>query len=134
MKQSKPLVSSLLSILFSLLLTIGVKTFMGPCVHEDGTLGNCHWAGEALAGLGAVMCVQNVIAFILRDSKTRLGAYLSILPVSLLSLLVPGTVIAICKMNTMRCVNTMRPATMILSALILLFSGINAYLEWKRRV
>jgi hypothetical protein len=48
--------------------------------------------------------------------------YLGILPVSVAGLLTPGTLIDICKVNTMRCRMVMRPAMLVLFALTLVIA------------
>ena len=93
---------------------IGSRSFLSPCIHEDGSFGTCHWAGESLMGLG---CVTGVLAALcLAVSRARFGAYLSILPVCALGILTPGTLIGLCGMSTMRCRMIMQPAAVILSA------------------
>jgi len=51
--------------------------------------------------------------------QQRQGLYMGLLPVSVAGLLTPGTLIDICKMNTMRCRMLMRPAMLVLFALTL---------------
>ena len=101
----------------SLLLAIGSQTFMGACVHEDGGFGACHWAARALAGIGGLLAALSVLALFLK--KERAGLYLSIMPMVLLGILTPGTLIDLCGMATMRCRALMKPASTILLSLAL---------------
>ena len=111
-------IPALAILLLALLAAIGSQTFLGACVHEDGSFGACHWACRAMLGEGALLAVLALLALALR--RERAGLYLAMIPASLLGLLTPGTLIALCKMPTMRCRMLTRPATMILFGLALL--------------
>ena len=108
---------------------IGSRSFLSPCIHEDGSFGTCHWAGESLMGLG---CVTGVLAALcLAVSRARFGAYLSILPVCALGILTPGTLVGLCGMSTMRCRMIMQPAMMILFSAAFLCAAAGAVISAK---
>lgn len=98
----------------ALVITVGSISFLGPCVHEDGSTGACFWAGRALLGLGLLLLVLSLLTVMLRQART--GLYLSIIAASVLGMLTPGTLIGLCRMSTMRCRAVMQPAMMILFA------------------
>ena len=104
-------------LLLSILIAIGSQSFLGACVHEDGSFGACHWAARAVLALGAVQAVMALMALVM--PQQRQGLYMGLLPGSVAGLLTPGTLIDICKMNTMRCRMVMRPALLVLFALTL---------------
>lgn len=106
----------------SLVITAGSLSFLGPCVHEDGSYGTCHWAGQALLGAGGVLLVQSILVLISRDGKRRQGVFLAMLPVSALGILIPGTLMDLCRMATMRCRSVMQPSMRILFVLAALLS------------
>ena len=54
--------ASLLVLLLGTLIAVGSVGFLGPCVHEDGSFGVCHWAGQAMLGLGALTAFQGAVA------------------------------------------------------------------------
>lgn len=105
------------ALVLALVIAIGSQTFLGACVHEDGSFGACHWASRALMGEGLLLAVLAVLALALPNKRG--GLYLSMLPAAALGMLTPGTLIDICKMDTMRCRMVMRPAMLILLALVL---------------
>ncbi|MBR3742223.1 MAG: DUF4418 family protein [Clostridia bacterium] len=114
----KQMIPAMLLLILSLIITIGSQTFLSPCVHEDGSFGLCHWAGQTLLGLG---CVIGVLAALsLCVERARFGIHLSVLPVCALGILTPGTLIDLCHMSTMRCRMVMQPAMIILFSLALL--------------
>ena len=115
----------------ALFMAVGAATFLGPCVHTDGTHGACHWAGRALTGLGAVLAAQSILALILRPEDRR-GVYLAMLPVVVLAALIPGNVIGLCLMETMRCRAVMQPAMILLSAAVGVWAAALAFLSGKK--
>ncbi len=112
--QKKRMVPGCIVLILSLVIAVGSVTFLGPCVHEDGTVGACHWAGRSILGLGLLLTVLSLLAVLLR--KFRSGLYLSILIACVLGALTPGTLISLCKMSSMRCRAVMQPAVIILFA------------------
>lgn len=116
----KTLIPACIVLALALVIIVGSQSFLSPCVHEDGSFGSCHWAGQALLGLGCALGIQAVLALILRGRQARLGVYLSMLPVCAAALLTPGTLISLCRMATMRCQAVMKPAMLLMFSLSLL--------------
>ena len=127
-KQSIPAV---ILLALSLVIAIGSQTFLSPCVHDDGAFGPCHWAGRTLLGLGCVLGVLAVLAFMMQ--RARFGVYLSALPLCLLGILTPGTLIDLCRMSTMRCRMVMQPAMIILFSAALASALIGAILTGRKK-
>ena len=109
---------AIIVLILALFTAVGVRTFLGPCVHDDGTFGACHWAGQALFGLSLVVAAEAAAAAVLGGAGVRRGLYIAVLLSAVLGLLIPGTLISLCGMATMRCRALMRPAMMILCALM----------------
>ena len=107
----KKLFSPLIFVL-ALAVAVGSQTFLSPCVHEDGSFGSCHWAGQALLGVGLLLAALALLSWV------RTDVYLAILPAALLGCLTPGTLIPLCKMSAMRCRAVMQPAMILLCGLI----------------
>ncbi len=110
----KAMIPACVMLALSLVVIVGSQTFLSPCVHEDGSFGPCHWAGRALMGLGCANGVLALLVLIFR--KARFGVYMSAMPVCLMGILTPGTLIDLCHMSTMRCRMVMQPAMIILFA------------------
>ena len=111
-------IPAIIVLALSLIVAIGSQTFLGACLHEDGSFGACHWACRGILGEGALLAALAVLALVLK--RERAGLYLAMIPASALGLLTPGVLIALCKMPTMRCRMLTRPAMTILFALVLL--------------
>ena len=114
----KKMVPAFIVLVLSLIVAVGSQTFLGACLHEDGSFGACHWACRAILGEGALLAALALMALAMK--RERAGLYLAMIPASALGLLTPGVLIALCKMPTMRCRMLTRPAMTILFALALL--------------
>lgn len=120
MKKSSILAAAIL--LIGIVIAVGSVSFLGPCVHEDGSFGACHWAGRAMLGIGVLMGLESIYALMSRDGAARSSALACMFLTALLGALTPGTLIDLCHMATMRCRAVMRPAMMILCSLAALIS------------
>ena len=127
----KTSVPVIMVLILALVMAIGSQTFLGPCVHEDGSFGPCHWAGRMLLGVGGLLAVLAALALAL--PKERPGLLLAMIPAAVMGLLAPGTLISICGMATMRCRMVMRPAMLILCALMTAAALAGWLLERKKR-
>lgn len=126
----KAQIPGIIILILSLLLIIGSSSFLGPCVHEDGSFGSCHWAGRSLLGLG---CVTGMLAaLLLCFPRLRTGIYVSMLPVCILGILTPGTLIRLCAMPAMRCRMIMQPAAILLFSAALLCAAAGAFLSARK--
>ena len=123
----KSVIPALVILVLSLVIVFGEASFLSPCVHEDGAFGPCHWAGRALWGLSCVLGVQAVLSLCVK--RARQGVFLSEMPVCALGILIPGTLIDLCRMSTMHCRMVMQPAMIILFFAALLCAVIGAILS-----
>ena len=108
----KTIIPAIIVLLLASTAAVGSQTFLGACVHDDGGFGACHWACRAMLGEGGLLAALALMALALK--RERPGLYLAMLPAAALGLLTPGTLIALCKMPTMRCRMLTQPAMMIL--------------------
>ena len=128
MKRFSP--GAAVSLLLSAVIAVGSVSFLGPCVHEDGSFGPCHWAGQAMLGIGLLLAVLSLTALLVKDGRLRAGLLFAAAAAAVLGIFVPGTLIGLCGMATMRCRAVMRPAMTLLCALTAvscLAGGIAAY-------
>jgi len=127
-KQSIPAV---ILLALSLVIAIGSRTFLSPCVHDDGSFGPCHWAGQNLLGLGCALGALAILALMM--PRAQLGVYVSALPVCILGILTPGTLIDLCRMSAMRCRMVMQPAMIILFSAALAVALTGAILTGRKQ-
>ncbi|MBQ6322064.1 MAG: DUF4418 family protein [Lachnospiraceae bacterium] len=120
--------------LIALIGAVGSQTFLGACIHEDGSFGACHWAAQAIFGLALLLAAQSlcVITAVLtagksfpkaaRTSGICRGLFLAMALTCILAFFVPGSLIGLCSMETLRCRALMMPAMRILFTLSALLS------------
>ena len=124
----KSMIPAIITLVLALVVAVGSQTFLGACVHEDGSFGACHWASRALLGVGGLLAALALAALCVPSA--RLGVYIAMALTCILGILTPGTLIALCQMATMRCRAVMRPAMTllcVLTAVSSLAGGIAAY-------
>ena len=126
------MIPAVIIVLSALAAAAGSRSFLGPCVHEDGTFGPCHWAGQALFGLALLMAAEAVIAVAWKNESLRKGLYIAMALTAVLGILVPGTLIGLCGMATMRCRALMRPAMTILFAVMGIASAAGVFLSGEQ--
>jgi hypothetical protein len=128
MKQFSP--GAAAALVLSAVTAAGSVSFLGPCVHEDGSFGSCHWAGQAMLGIGLLLVILSIAGLLVKDGRVRAGILFAAAAAAVLGIFVPGTLINLCGMATMRCRAVMRPAMTLLCALTAassLAGGIAAY-------
>lgn len=109
-------------IILALILAIGALSFFGPCPSMGEKVGPCKGASQTITGLGTCIAILGVVALYLRNWKARIALSVVSLALSVVALLTPGTLHKLCMMETMRCNTVMKPATMILSAVLALLA------------
>ena len=133
MRKHSTLAPEITLIALSLLLLIGLMTFASPCaVHEDGSWMTCHWAGQALKGLAALLTALSALLAIFRDRGVKRGIALAMIPAALLAIALPGSLIGLCGMETMRCRMIMRPTALVVGVLVAALSAIEFVLTGNR--
>ena len=113
---------SLLLLLLAAAAAVGSVTFLGPCVHADGSEAPCAAAGKAVLADGIVLAALALLLLFVKAPKARTVLFILAAAAALAGILLPGTLLPICKMDTMHCRMVMRPAMIILFALSLLLS------------
>ena len=132
MMKKRSMIPAVIIGLSALAAAAGSRSFLGPCVHEDGTFGPCHWAGQALFGLALLMTAEAVIAVAWKNESLRKGLYIAMALTAVLGILVPGTLIGLCGMATMRCRALMRPAMTILFAVMGIASAAGVFFSGEQ--
>ena len=123
--KAQPLVGIVLTVLSSILL-VGILTFAGPCgVHDDGTVSSCYWASRAVLGVGVVLAVISLVRIFERDEGERRGLSFSAALLGVLVAVLPGVLIDLCMMQTMRCHTVMRPFALVMGVLIAVVGGVD---------
>lgn len=111
---------------FTVLLIVGIVTFAGPCVHEDGSAAVCQGAAHAVVVAGVVACISTLVSLIVRSLKVSGVCVLVAACCGAFAVIAPGVLFGMCMMQTMRCWTVMRPFTLVCGAALLLCAVIAA--------
>lgn len=135
MKQHRICATDIVLLVINVLFLLGMLFWFGPCDHvkEDGSFMNCHWAGVVLAGTAAVMTVISLAHLLIPDTGMKAGLSAALVPCSVFAFLVPGNLISLCMMNTMRCRSVMMPAAMVCSALVVIAAAVDIAVQLRRK-
>ncbi len=119
-------VSGLAEAALALVLVIGSLTVFRACDSAEGRHMACHWAQNAVTLAGAVLTVQSVIRIFIHDKGIKAGLSVGIFTLALSVIFLPGTVIDLCMMETMRCHTVFKPAVIVIASVLTVVSGIDA--------
>ena len=127
--------SDIILLVLSAVFLIGIRTFFAPCgPKDDGSWMTCHWAGQAITGIAAVLLVISVIHMFVKDAKVKQGLAIAMIPVALFSLILPGNMIGLCMMNTMRCHSVMCTASVIVSVLVIAAAAFDLLVQRRKEI
>ena len=122
-RKVKEIVMSAVPLVLSVFLTVGVKFVFHACGSKaDGSFMNCHKAEQIVFITGCVLTVMSVLLLVLKNAKVRKVLAVAMIPVSIVTALIPNTIIKLCMMNDMRCHTVMKPAVIIISVVIAAYS------------
>ena len=83
-------ISSILLFLLSVLLVIGEQSFAGPCpMKPNGMYMVCHWAGQAILGVGVVVIVLSIFHICSTNRAFKQGLDIGIIANSMLLIATP---------------------------------------------
>lgn len=102
----------------AILFTFGLRSFAGPCVHDDGSAAACTMTGHVLFGLGIASIALSVLRILSADYHTKRSFDLFLVIAGILIALSPGTVLPLCMMETMHCQAIMLPFARIMGGLM----------------
>ncbi len=128
----KKKIAALILLVLAAVIAVGSVTVLGPCVHEDGSTGPCARAGKAILIDGCVLAALAVLILILQARKIRIGLFAAAAIISVIGILLPGTLFPLCKMDTMHCRAVMQPSMIILFAVTLIVSVTGILTAGKR--
>ena len=110
-------------LVLSVLFCIGVQTVFKACgPKEDGTWMHCHEVQRYLFLTGIALAALSVLGLVIRNRTAAILISLCTIACAVLAVLLPGTLMQMCMMNTMRCHAVMKPFARIMGILIAVLS------------
>ncbi len=126
------LILDIILFMLSTALCFGTKFVFHACApKEDGGWMVCHWAEQAVFGLGLVLFFLSSVMFAFKDGKTKSGMILAMEAIAALAAILPNHLINLCMMTDMRCHSVMKPAVLILGILIMIVGVIAIIIHRK---
>ena len=118
----------------SLLLAVGVATVFSACgAKDDGTWMRCHAAQDAVLWVAVGMTAVLAVAAITRRGAVRAVLYAFGAIGSIAAFLIPGTIMPMCMMQTMRCYEVMQPFARIMAVVVFALCIVMAVRSWRAR-
>ena len=119
--------------MLSVMLLVGIRTFASPCaVHADGSMGACHWAAQAVFGVGIVLLVLSLVRIFELDEGERRGLSLGIACLGVLVACMPGVLVDLCATAYMPCRTGMQPFCIAVGVALALTGGIDLIVRLLR--
>lgn len=92
---------------------MGVLTFSGPCVHDDGSAAVCATASQGVVGGGVVLLIGAILRLAIKSRAARIAFAVTCVVAGVFVILAPGTIFPLCMMAEMHCQAVMKPFAML---------------------
>lgn len=126
-------VLNIIILIVSIVFLAGTLSFLKPCgPKEDGSFMSCHWAGQTLVGIAVVIIVMAILLLLLPAAESKMGTALAMIPVGILAAVIPGGLIHLCMMETMRCHAVMKPGARCFGIIIAVLAVISAVMSARK--
>ena len=126
-------ITGILLLIVGLIQALGLKFVFGACgPKEDGKWMRCHYTETVGIAIGILVVFVGIV-YIATSSKALIGAGLSLalIPVGIISILLPHKLIGVCMKETMKCVAVTSPAITVLGAIIVIIAVVSAVINLK---
>ena len=87
----------------SILYLVGIKLWFPVCGVSGDMVMSCHWAGEVLFALSVLLVIISLIHMVIPDERIKAGIDISGAGIAVLSMIIPGNIITLCKNSEMPC-------------------------------
>ncbi len=126
--------TGIVSLAASILLGGGVMTVFRACgPKEDGTWMHCHYAQMNVFYIAVGMAVISLISVLVSNAKLGAGLHAINIILSIAAILLPGTIMRMCMMDTMRCYAVMKPFVTIACVLMIIVSIIGIVKDMRKK-
>ena len=105
-------------------LTVGPVTLFGACEAHEGKYMACHWAQNAVVLIGSVIVIPALIKLFAKNSGVKAAFAVTHFLLAVGTAFIPGKIINLCMMETMRCHTVFKPAVIVISLILAVVSGI----------
>ncbi|MEJ2210903.1 MAG: DUF4418 family protein [Anaerolineae bacterium] len=92
----------------------------------------CHWTGRAELGLGLPLFAVGAMMMFSRRKEARRYLGIGGMTLGAIAILLPTNLIGVCMNPDMPCVSTMKPALVLMGALVIGISLVTVVLSWRQ--
>lgn len=127
------MIKKILLLVTEIIFAIGVKTIFSGCgPMENGMYMACHTAENILFGIALFNIALSAVSLFVKNKKINIviGAVIAIS--SLAAIILPGNVLHLCMMKTMRCQSIMKTFDISINGLGLIIAGVGIVLDAKK--
>ena len=110
--------TDILFLALSIIYLVGIKLWFPVCGVSGDMVMSCHWAGEVLSALSVLLVILSLIHMVIPDERIKAGIDISGAGIAVLSLMIPGNIINLCKNSEMQCRTNTSLWTIIFMAVI----------------
>ena len=110
----------------SVFMAAGVQTVFRACAQkEDGTWMHCHEVQKYLFIIGIILAMLSVLGLAVKKRTAAILLDFASIVLAAAAVLLPGTVMQMCMMDTMRCYTMMQPFARVTGGVLILVSVID---------
>ena len=110
----------------SVLMAAGVQTVFRACAQkEDGTWMHCHEVQKYLFIIGIILAMLSVLGLAVKKRTAAILLDFASIVLAAAAVLLPGTIMQMCMMDTMRCYTMMQPFARVTGGVLILVSVID---------
>ncbi len=125
-------VRDIILLVLSSIYLVGIKTFFRACdPKEDGSWMVCHWASQAIVAFAIVLTAISLLHLIMASPAVKAGLSLALIPCAIVSAMIPGGFVKLCRMTTMRCHTITRPSVLIISIFFVVVAVIDVIFQFQ---
>ena len=121
-------VTDILLFVCSVIYFFGIRYWFPVCRSSGDMIMSCHWAGKMLEALSVLFIVVSAAHFIIPDEKIKAGMDISSAGIAVLSLMIPGNIISLCKNSEMMCRNGTSVWTTVFMAVFIIFAAADVFI------
>jgi len=104
-----------------------------PCgPMEDGTWMHCHWAGVAVSVCAGILLLFSALHLAIRKYRGKMVLDVLMILAAFAAAVIPGNLIQMCMMRTMRCWAVMRPGAIAFAGLTILAAVFDLAYQHRR--
>lgn len=126
-------ISGLFYTILGAVIAVGPHTFFAVCEGMDGKYMKCHWTAQAETGAGSAIAILGLFLLLFSSKEIRKGIQISLLPLLVVSLLLPNVLIGVCGGEHMVCHSLTLPVLNILGILGLVVGLIELYILFFKK-